>query len=344
MKFRRFSVQLLAMIMFAVLPAVPAMALGTASGTVITSQATIDADNAATATVSSPVDVTVGPVYGIDAADFIDPVDGTAAAGGTTDYQFRIQNNGNASDTIRINVGAFTFGAGAGTTTDWNVMVDDTTPLFDGNELTWATSASTTANPGGDTALGSSQIAADAYSTFTVRVTAASDAADQATMSFPVSFQTLNTPAGSYTGENGTNYAGPVTVTRAAGSVTASYLTTDISGVVLSLTKSATSTAPASYVSNGGNAADYVPGTKITYTITYGNTGSLAANNVIIQDTIPTNTTYDAGSINSSVYGALSDAADADECEFTGTAVYCTLGTLGAGSTGNTITFDVTID
>ena len=90
----------------------------------------------------------------------------------------------------------------------------------------------------------------------------------------------------------------------------------------------------------GGTAA--TPGSTITYTLaaTVSGSGSLA--NLRVGDTVPTGTTYKAGSL--TLEGAaLTDSADADAGSFTGTAISVALGTLAAGTT-RTITFQVKID
>lgn len=85
-----------------------------------------------------------------------------------------------------------------------------------------------------------------------------------------------------------------------------------------------------------------VPGAIITYRLvaTVSGSGSLA--NLRIADAIPAGTTYRPGSL--TLEGdALSDAADADAGEFTGTGVAVRLGTV-AGGNARTVTFQVAID
>jgi hypothetical protein len=85
-----------------------------------------------------------------------------------------------------------------------------------------------------------------------------------------------------------------------------------------------------------------VPGSIITYRLvaTVGGAGSLA--NLRIADAIPAGSTFRPGSITLEG-GALSDAADADAGEFTGSGVAVRLGTVAAGAT-RTVTFQVAID
>jgi uncharacterized repeat protein (TIGR01451 family) len=85
-----------------------------------------------------------------------------------------------------------------------------------------------------------------------------------------------------------------------------------------------------------------VPGSIITYRLlaTVSGSGSLA--NLRIADVIPAGTTYRPGTLTLEG-GALSDAADADAGEYTGTGIAVRLGTVAGGS-ARTVTFQVTID
>ena len=85
-----------------------------------------------------------------------------------------------------------------------------------------------------------------------------------------------------------------------------------------------------------------MPGAIVTYRLvaTVSGSGSLA--NLRIADAIPAGTTYRSGTLTLEG-GGLSDAADADAGEFTGTGVAVRLGTLAGGAT-RTVTFQVAID
>jgi uncharacterized repeat protein (TIGR01451 family) len=90
----------------------------------------------------------------------------------------------------------------------------------------------------------------------------------------------------------------------------------------------------------GGDAA--APGSTITYTLaaTVSGSGNLA--NLRISDAVPAGTSYKPGSLTLES-APLTDAADADAGQFTGTGIEVGLGTVAAGST-RTITFQVKID
>lgn len=89
-----------------------------------------------------------------------------------------------------------------------------------------------------------------------------------------------------------------------------------------------------------------VAGATLRYTITATASGNGTANNVVIADAIPANTTYTAGSLR--LNGApLSDAADADAGDVGATTpgtVTVNLGAMTAASPVQTIVFDVRIN
>lgn len=120
----------------------------------------------------------------------------------------------------------------------------------------------------------------------------------------------------------------------------------------LSLTGVYSVNAPAvSYVKSavvsdllGGNSPS--DGATITYTLLVSVSGSGSADNVIITDAIPTNTTYVSNSLTLNA-GSLSDAADADAGDFNisnANNITVDLGNLTNASGNQTITFAVTIN
>jgi len=88
--------------------------------------------------------------------------------------------------------------------------------------------------------------------------------------------------------------------------------------------------------------ATRVPGSIITYQLVATVSGSGSLVNVRIADAIPAGSTFQSGSITLEA-GTLSDAADADAGEFTGTGIAVRLGNVAAGGT-RTVTFQVAID
>lgn len=320
-------------------------AAGTTSGTLLNATATIQATGVTP--VTSATSTTVTSVYGLATSTFDESGAGdlSASAGGFATYTMSIQNNGNISDSIGINVGTQSFSAGAGTTTAWGVAVDDAAAYTVG--LNWQVSGNATATQAGDQATHVAAVGPGAYATFSVRVRAAWDATNGSTMAVQVALVTASTPVGAYSGYNGNPYGGQSSVLRTAGTgLGASYITTTVNAAVLTLAKAAAVTAPATYISNGGGASDPVPGARIDYTLTYGNTGAATATTVVLVDPIPTNTTYKAGTIKLNAV-ANSDALDGDECDY-GTSnagsVTCNIASVGNGVVGQTVEYSVTID
>ena len=317
-----------------------ALALGTHSGTIISNSASINAANIEEPANSNTLGATVMSVYGI--ATNTEPADSGTTTGGFVYYKIKITNKANNSDTIRITTGAQSFSANAGTTTNWSVEVDDADPYVAG--LTWNNSGTAKAAQTGDYA--TMLLGPGAQATFTVKVTAASNAGNGATMSVPLTLQTTSAPAGKYTGFNGASYGGIALAVRTAGAAPGK-LTTSIQGAILNLVKTAAVQSPSQYQALGGSAAAPVPGSKITCTITYSNSGAANAANVSIIDVIPSGATYLPGSITTSLFGAQTDAADADKCDFNITnagAITCNVGAVNGGAGGLTIQYSVTIN
>lgn len=347
MKSKRLLVAVLAAAVMLVAGGMKASANPTASGTVLTNFATMTASNVGSSTQSNTINVTVKGIFGI--ATLTEPTDNTVLSGGFRDYQIGFVNAGNDTElanTIKINVGPFAFGAGAGTTTNWDIQADDAGPFVTG--LNWTTSGNASASHAGDSAWYASSLAPGAVATFTLRIYAAPDASDGSTMSATMSIQTISTPAGMYTGLNGVGYGGLALRNRTAGALTAAQLTSTVQGPVLTLAKSFVITAPGGYT---GAGTDPVPGASIEYTITYGNTGAAAATNVAIYDPIPANTAFEVNGY-AVGYGIKlngtnqTNSVDGDPCDFNGGLgrVECNIASLGSGSTGNTVKYLVTIN
>lgn len=90
----------------------------------------------------------------------------------------------------------------------------------------------------------------------------------------------------------------------------------------------------------GGTQA--VPGAIVTYTLVATVSGSASVSNVVVSDSIPANTIYQAGSL--TLQGSsLTDAADTDAGEANASALSVDLGTV-PGNSDRTITFKVQIE
>jgi uncharacterized repeat protein (TIGR01451 family) len=119
-------------------------------------------------------------------------------------------------------------------------------------------------------------------------------------------------------------------------SIRGTYL---VSSVSLNIVKSSQVTDPFA-----GNKS--VPGATITYSIEVTVTGTGIAENVIIEDAIPSNTAYLPNSLTFNS-GALTDVIDGDNGDVSGTklnTVTVNLGDLTNASPAQTITFSVTIN
>jgi uncharacterized repeat protein (TIGR01451 family) len=154
----------------------------------------------------------------------------------------------------------------------------------------------------------------------------------------------LTAQASTGTGAPGTVFPGQGTggadavVGSSGGSsnATGEYVVSDVS---LTNVKSATVLDPF-----GGN--EPMPGAHITYQIVVNASGTGSAGNAVIDDAIPSNTTFVAGSLRLNA-SPLTDAADADAGEFiagASPAIRVRLGNLTAAAGAQTIDFQVTIN
>ncbi|HOO55463.1 MAG TPA: hypothetical protein PLN69_01490 [bacterium] len=283
---------------------------GTISGTIIFATASIKSDNSIETTSSTQT--TVLPMYGIE-MNYGWPDDSSASSGGNTLYNINFENNGNATDEIRINVGEQTFGAGSGITAEWAVEVDTTEP-FTG--ITWANSNTQFAHASGDYATAS--LAPGEVATFTLRVTTSGSALDSSTMSAMISLETTSSPGGSYVGFNGLSYGGSTMTTRITGA--GPYFTTQVLGAAVALTKSYTVASPSEYQALGGSATATVPGAQVTYTIQFENNGALDAGTVTIVDPLPDYVDADTASLQLDTGSGFVQMApgtgDGDQCDY----------------------------
>jgi uncharacterized repeat protein (TIGR01451 family) len=175
-----------------------------------------------------------------------------------------------------------------------------------------------------------------------------------------VVFVVNDTPAGQATGDTGS-----VSITASAVTVTGSNLpgtvypgdgTNGVDAVVGITTATASSQGTYAVVQalatlvkthsvlDPFNGSTYVPGAVITYTLTLTLQGTGTITGAQIDDLIPNFTTYVPNSMHlDGNPTALTDAADADEGEFTGTGIVVTLGSVTAPAT-HTVDFQVQID
>lgn len=107
-------------------------------------------------------------------------------------------------------------------------------------------------------------------------------------------------------------------------------LTVDVEIPYLGLAKSVTPT---------GNQP---PGTVLTYSVVVTNNGTGQAQNVVITDAVPTNTTYNSGTLIVDT-ASKTDADDTDEASCDGSTATFNLGSIASGG-NSTVSFQVTIN
>jgi uncharacterized repeat protein (TIGR01451 family) len=123
-------------------------------------------------------------------------------------------------------------------------------------------------------------------------------------------------------------------------------------------TAAVTMSAPVMTLTKQVAGASYTPGSVLTYSVIYRNTGSASATNFIITDAVPDNATYVPGSLRmgnaASTFATAAvktDAADADEAEVVERNILYRVnliapddGVAGAGADEGIVYFQVTID
>jgi uncharacterized repeat protein (TIGR01451 family) len=305
----------------------PALAAGTPAGTTIQNVATATYElpggdevsvstNVVTLKVDEILDVTVA---------WADPADRGTSPGRTGQVlTFTVTNGGNGTETF----GLSTVANGGGDDFDPQV----TSIVLDSN-------GNNAFDPGVDTvySAGSNDPELAADQSLTVFVLSSIPASTGDGHRGQVDLQAV---AKTGSGAPGTSFAsagagGGDAVVGATGAAASDDGWYKVAKAALSFVKSAA-------VADPFGGANETPGATITYTLTATVTGTGSLANVRIADPIPTGTSYAPGSI--ALEGsALSDAADADAGQFTGSGIAVSLGSLAAGAT-RTVTFKVKID
>ncbi len=307
--------------------AAPAQATGTVAGTTISNvaTATYDLPGGGTGTIqSNTVTIKVDELLNVTVA-WKDPGDVVGPAGGTNQVlSYTVTNGGNGTE-------AFSLGTIA------NLGGDNFDPTI--TSVVLDTNGNGVYDPGVDTVYvagtNDPTLAPDQSTTVFILSTLPAGAADG-----DRGQGELTAAAKKGTGTPGTTFAGQgqgggnavVGLTGAKGQAIGWY---KVQKAVITFVKSATVADPF-----GGTTQ--VPGSTITYTLAATGSGTGSVNNVKITDSVPTGTTYTVGSI--TLDGtALTDAADADAGNFTGSGISVNVGTIGSGAT-KTVTFKVKIN
>lgn len=305
----------------------PAMATGTSAGTTISNTATATYTNGGGTAVTVPsnkVDLKVDEVINVTVA-YADPGDVAGAAGSTNQVlTFNITNTGNGTESFKLLPVNAIGGDNFDPTTTSLVLDTNHNGVYDAG--TDAVYTAGTNDP---------SLAADASIKVFVLSTLPGTATDGQRGQTD-----LTATAVTGTGPAGTVFAGAgdggsdavIGTTTGVGRDKGFYV---ITAAGMTFVKSAAVADPF-----GGTKS--VPGSIITYTLVATVTGTGSLVNLAVGDPIPTATTYVPGSL--TLQGAaLTDGADADAGEISGTGIVAHLGTVASGQI-RTITFKTKIN
>jgi uncharacterized repeat protein (TIGR01451 family) len=218
--------------------------------------------------VSSTAAATV--TQGYDLGDLSAPADSTVALGGNKTYDYTVKNLSNGTDTIKVTVvGSSATATGAATST-WGIEI------LDSGGVTKASGAGNT-----NVSFSFTSVSSNTSLQFKVKIIA----------------------PGSPTGSDGNSYA--VTTRAESNNGTADAWDASSSTITAnpfsggftqrgdSLDDSTTSTITATVMyAKLEVSGSTSPGSQLTYTIKYDNDGSGTASGLVIQNAIPSNTTY----------------------------------------------------
>jgi len=309
-----------------------AWAVGTPVGTLIENTATVNFDVAGTTITLQSNTTTITVVERIDVVVTLQSPQVLVAPDDTNRaLLFTVTNTGNGSETFSLAIESVLPG-------------DDFDPVPSATPIYFDTDSSGDLNvgdqpytPGGNDPV----LAADA----SVDIFIVNDIPGGATVvNGDIGFSQLTATSLTGTGSPGDEYGGAgdggvdaiIGTTGGEASDTGEYLVSDVAVSVIK--------AQAVVDPFGGNQP--VPGATITYTITVEVMSVGTATASVVQDPIPTYTTYVPNSITLNAL-AISDATDADAGEFDTTGaptVVLRLGDLTLGDGVQTIIFEVTID
>ena len=312
--------------------ATPVQAAGTVAGTTISNTATAtydDPSGTATTLPSNRVDILVDEVLDVTVVS-ADPGNVVVAPGSTNQaVSFTVTNTGNGSEAFALNPTTAIGGDQFDPTTTSIVLDTNNNGIYD-------PTIDTVYVPGSNDPV----LAPDASVTVFVLSTIPGGAPD-----LDRGFLDLTAVARTVVGAPGPVVPGTVFAGQGQGGGDAIVGTTSADGVdrgtylvqtaTVSFVKSATIVDPF-----GGSKS--VPGSIITYTLVANVSGTGTLTNLKLGDAVPTNTTYEAGTI--TLQGAtVTDVVDADAGEIATNTVAVRLGSVAGGQT-RTVTFKVKIN
>ena len=327
-----------ALFMLAVcLPAQGVFALGTPAGTPITNQATATYNIGAT-NFSEPSNTTTTLVAEIlnVTVTWQDISNINVSAGDTNEVlTFLLANTGNGSDSYDLSVLNSPSGPGGFTATLADIYLDTNgSGVYDAGDTQYVLGTNTP------------PLAADTdVAVFVLNDIPAGPLASGALGDSQLTVMSVTPPApgpwaaGTVVAGGGEAPGTDAVVGTSGGSTneTGTYIVSD---VVVTLSKSYTISADPVF------GTEPVPGAVITYSIDVTVTGSGTAENLVITDAIPTNTTYDTGTMALDGFPLTDPGGDdaGDVGATTADTVTVNLSDVAAGSPAQTITFNVTID
>lgn len=304
--------------------AAPALADGVPAGTPIenTAQATYTVGGNTETIDSNTVVITVDELLDVTVAS-LDGGNVALNSGGAV-LTFEVQNTGNGPEAFEVAV-------------DETLTGDDFDPAI--TEIAYDSNGNGVYDPGVDTVIpvGGSTPTLDPDETLTVFVVTelANNPGDGDTADVQ-----LTATAETGSGTPGTVFAGQGEGGSDAVVGTSTALDSDIGTLIAQV--SAVTLAKAASILDPFGGSEAVPGAIVTYTLTAEVSGSSSVTDLVVNDPVPTNTTYVAQSITLDS-AAQTDAAGDDAGTSDGATVSVDLGTV-AGGTTHVITFQVTID
>jgi uncharacterized repeat protein (TIGR01451 family) len=326
MKKKRIQIATGSLAFATALSATPALADGTASGTLIqnTATATYSSGNTTETIRSNTVVVKVDHLLNVATTALSNSL-GAAASGGPTILTYQVTNTGNGSDTFHLTADPNVTGNGFNGAIQ--LVVVDTNGNGDYDAGVDAIITNGAASPA---------IVADGSLRIFVLVNLPTNFSDAQTSQVRLTAASVigtGTPGTVFAGRG----SGGVDAVVGASTAQASALESLIAALAtVSLTKSVAIADPF-----GGTTP--VPGSTVTYTLVAHTTGTGTADGVHVTDGIPAATTYLPGSLTLNSAG-LTDAADGDVGIAGAAGIDVSLGNIAAGSSDKTITFKVKIN
>jgi len=326
MKKKRIEIAAGSLAFATALSATPALADGTASGTLIqnTATATYSSGNTTETIRSNTVVVKVDHLLNVATTALSNSLD-AATSGGPTILTYQVTNTGNGSDTFNLTADPNVTGNGFNGAIQ--LVVVDTNGNGDYDPGVDAIITNGAASPA---------IVADGSLRIFVLVNLPANFSDTQTSQVRLTAASVigtGTPGTVFAGRG----SGGVDAVVGASTAQASALESLIAALAtVSLTKSVAIADPF-----GGTTP--VPGSTVTYTLVAHTTGTGTADGVHVTDGIPAATTYLPGSLTLNSAG-LTDAADGDVGIAGAAGIDVSLGNIAAGSSDKTITFKVKIN